>query len=183
MRPSGHGRGRFAPAPIAGRPRLLGVCRLGVLTAGLVPAAVAAVLLLTWTTTGQTALRLALIDGASGDEVWAVPVNPGQWVRLRYVHSADRTPVESWFRVSGDPLGLVLEEERYAWYGAGLEFYGPDSMEWETGWVVVRPDRHLSRLPLRVAGTVEQELCAGKARVRLNDLASFGQSLIVEVRP
>ncbi len=127
--------------------------------------------------------RLAIVDVETGDELWATEVQAGDAVWYSYVHSADKTPVESLLRVVPPPEGLVLELERYLWYGAGLEFRRDRGVVLDGEWVVVHAERALGRLVLRVAGTVAQTVTVGGEAVVLADLASYGRRVALEVRP
>lgn len=127
--------------------------------------------------------RVAVIDGESGAELWAAPVQTGDVVVYEYTHSADKTPIQSWLRVDTPTSGFVLEQERYLWYGAGLEFRADYGVVLEDGWVVVYADRPVPQLVLRVAGTVEQRLVVGRHCTTLGDLATFGRRIMLEVRP
>lgn len=129
------------------------------------------------------AWRVAVVDGESGVELWAAPVQTGDVVVYEYTHSADKTPVQSWLRVDTPTSGFILELERYLWYGAGLEFRADYGVVLEDGWVVVYADRPVPELVLRVAGTVEQRLIVGRRCTTLGDLATFGRRIMLEVRP
>jgi len=128
------------------------------------------------------AWRVVLVDVETGAELWSAPVAPGDAIWYAYVHSADKTPVESLLRVS-PPEGLVLELERYLWYGAGLEYRSDRGVVLDGEWVVVNAERVIGRLILRVAGTVEQTIRLGEETVALGQLAAYGRRVALEVRP
>ncbi|BAS26513.1 DUF1850 domain-containing protein [Limnochorda pilosa] len=123
---------------------------------------------------------LRLSDGRAAEVLLQVPVRPGQPIRYGYTHSSDRTPVEDLFTVTPSG-GLRLVEERYRWYGVGLEYHSQASIREEDGQVVVTVNRTLGRLPLRVAATVDQWLEVGPCRWRLGDLAPPGAAVVLEV--
>lgn len=125
--------------------------------------------------------RVVVLDLETGEELWSAPARTGDPVWYTYTHSADKTPVQSLMRVS--PEGLVLELERYLWYGAGLEFRSDRGVVLEDGWVVVHAQRPIGRLVLRVAGTVEQAVIVGGQRTTLGELAAYGRRVALEVRP
>lgn len=103
--------------------------------------------------------------------VKSVKVKPGDEVILSYIHSSDKTPVKQVFTVSGDEL-LKLQEERYRWYGAGLEFGSRYEVNTEDGWVrITGYDRSFETLPVRVAETVSQELVVNDKVIVLTELA------------
>ena len=66
---------------------------------------------------------------------------------------------------------------------AGLEFRSDRGVALDGEWVVVAAERVVGRLPLRVAGTVEQEIVVGRRRTTLGQLAEFGERVMLEVRP
>lgn len=115
--------------------------------------------------------------------MWAAPAHTGDIVAYAYTHSADKTPVESRLRVEGPRKGFVVAQERYLWYGAGLEYRADFGVGRDGGWVVVDVERPLPKLPLRIAGTVEQRVSVGDESVWLGELASYGQRVVLEVRP
>jgi len=126
--------------------------------------------------------RVVVVDLATGEELWSAAAQAGDPVWYTYTHSADKTPVQSLLRVS--PVdGLVLELERYLWYGAGLEFRADRGVVLDGEWVVVHANRVIGRLVLRVAGTVEQEIIVGPQRTTLGQLAAYGSRVALEVRP
>lgn len=129
------------------------------------------------------AWRVVVVHLDTGSELWSVPVRAGDEVWYKYTHSADKTPVQSLLRVEAPPVGLVLVLERYLWYGAGLEFRSDRGVALDGEWVVVAAERVVGRLPLRVAGTVEQEIVVGRRRTTLGQLAEFGERVMLEVRP
>lgn len=132
---------------------------------------------------GDPRWRVVVVDVTTGDELWWAPADANDEVWYMYTHSADKTPVHSLMRVVPPPVGLVLELERYLWYGAGLEYRRDRGVMLDGEWVVVRAHRVLGRLVLRVAGTVEQEVAVGDERITLGQLANFGRRLALEVRP
>lgn len=130
-----------------------------------------------------TLWRVVLLDSDTGAELWSAPARSGESITYAYVHSADKTPVESRLRVESPEKGFVVEQERYLWYGAGLEYRSDFGVGREDEWVVVDVERPLPRLVLRVAGTVEQRLVVGAEAVVIGDVASYGRRVTLEVRP
>lgn len=135
-------------------------------------------------TDGNVALwRVVVLDGESGAELWSAPARTGDVVVYGYVHSSAKTPIESRLRVEKPGAGFVVEQERYQWYGPGVEFRADRGVFWEDGWYVVPLDRPVERLVVRVAATVEQRLAIGSVAVALGELAPEGRRLVLEVRP
>lgn len=111
----------------------------------------------------------------------AQKVEIDQIIILAYTHSSDGTPVQQIFRVS-DSKTLDLLEERYRWYGAGLEFGSGYDISYKDGWVFVTGyDRSFKSLPIRVASTISQILIIDSAEIRLSDLAPAGSRLLVKI--
>lgn len=129
------------------------------------------------------AWRVVVVDVDTGRELWSAPAHVGGEVWYVYTHSADKTPVQSLLRVEAPPVGLVLVLERYLWYGAGLEYRADRGVALDGEWVVVEAERVVGRLPLRVAGTVEQQIVVGHRSTTLGQLAEFGGRVTLEVRP
>lgn len=113
--------------------------------------------------------------------LYSYPVEPGQEVLLSYRHSSDGTPVGQLFRIREDGL-LQLMEERYAWYGAGLEFGSGYDFSFAVDQVHVKGyNRTFDSLYLRVARTVPQVLEFSGRKVFLSDLAPGGTRLLLKV--
>lgn len=134
-------------------------------------------------TPGDGELRVVVVDVETGDELWWAPAAAGDELWYMYTHSADKTPVHSLLRVCPPPVGLVLEQERYLWYGAGLEYRRDRGVVLDGQWVVVHAKRVIGGLVLRIAGTVEQRVVVGDESTTLGQLASYGRRVMLEVRP
>ncbi len=127
------------------------------------------------------ALNIYRVEAQSENLVSSVRVEPGSEVTLRYTHSSDGTPVEQLFTV-GKTKTLHLLEERYRWYGAGLEFGSEYEVTFEDGWVCIRGyDRSFETLPIRVAATVTQTLTIDDTSLLLSDLAPAAARLLIKV--
>ena len=128
-------------------------------------------------------LNIYQVDGPSQSLLSASPVVKGEEVILRYIHSSDGTPVEQVFQISVEKT-LDLLEERYRWYGAGLEFSSDYTITAKDGWVRVSGyDRNFTALPIRVAATVPQTLTVGDTTILLSDLAPPATRLLVKIEP
>lgn len=189
-------RSRFPAAPIPARARWLCLVLAGLAAAAAATGPAAAV---SWAGTPAEAgaeepqppatccsgepVRIVVVDLETGEELWSASARAGDEIWYTYTHSADKTPVQSLLRVEAPPVGLVLVLERYLWYGAGLEFRSDRGVYLDGRWVVVEAERAVGRLPLRVAGTVEQEIIVGQNRTTLSELAEYGARVMLEVRP
>jgi hypothetical protein len=102
---------------------------------------------------------------------------------LEYINSRDLNPIIDVFRVGGKGYFYLLEE-RYPWYGVGQEYHQSKDIFFEDGMVVVRLNKEMNILPLRVAYTVEQILKVNNKQYLLNSLAKSGEAidLLVEVK-
>lgn len=77
---------------------------------------------------------------------------------IRYRHSSDHTPVEDIFRI-GTEGEIVLIEERYRWYGAGLESHpAAADTEFSKGWTRVHLHRVMPGFLLRVGEVADHTL-------------------------
>ncbi len=126
------------------------------------------------------AYYLSIYEGKSGKIVEQIMVEPGDMVELSYVHSADGTPVKAVFLIEEE--GLRLLEEKYSWYGAGLESGSGRDFMFENDEVTVSGyDKIFKELPVRVARTVPQEIHLEERTILLNNLAPGGSLLVIRV--
>jgi len=143
-------------------------------------------------------VRILLVLGLAGAVIlalWPVPVltvrstHParllwGQQVRapiplrLEYTHSVERTPVVELYRA--DAQGLRLLRMEFVSQGAGLP---------STGYVregdrfVLKTDRFLNNLALRVSAVARPRLTVGRQTFDLLALAGDGGTVVLAVRP
>lgn len=124
---------------------------------------------------------LMVHEQGNEEALYTFPVREGDRVALHYTHSADKTPVMSIFRVGEE--GLVLIEERYSWYGAGLEAGGDYHFSFDEEEVRVSgQDRLFPVFPVRVARSFPQDLLIDNERLRLQDLAPGGTLLLISLQ-
>ncbi len=129
-----------------------------------------------------TAHYLTFYKGYTDEAIYQLQVEPGEILILNYIHSSDRTPVTALFEIQED--GLLLLEEKYSWYGAGLESGTNLEFTFEADEVSVSGyDRFFERLPLRVARTVPQEVVLKDQgiSISLNHLAPGGTLLVIVI--
>lgn len=112
------------------------------------------------------------------------PVKPGDRFYLHYIHSSDKTPVHDIFEigVSGE---MILIEENFDWYGAGLEFMNWEkaSIMIEDGMIKVHLKRHLPSLHLRVGRVANHTFKFNGMVIPLNQIAKGGELLKIWVGP
>ncbi len=116
----------------------------------------------------------------SGDPariLWGQPIRAPIPFRLEYTHSVERTPVTEVYQA--DAQGLHLRRMEFVSQGAGLP---------STGYVregdrfVLRTDRLLNTLTLRVSAVARPRLIIGSRILDLLDLAGDGGTVILAVR-
>ncbi len=88
-----------------------------------------------------------------------IKVQPGDLFFYHYTHSADYTPIKDIFRVEKDGK-MMLIEEAYLWYGAGLEFQDRTDVQinFEGAWTKVHLKRIFNQLALRIGSIASQTL-------------------------
>jgi len=93
-------------------------------------------------------------------------------MELRYVHSVERTPVIEVYRVDADGLHLILM--RFSSQGAGLPTEGYVR---EGDHFVIRTDRRIGDLEVRVSRVASHHLVAGPDTLDLVGLAGDGAAI------
>ena len=109
-------------------------------------------------------------------------IERGDYFYLDYTHSSDLTPVHDIFQIN-DQDTIVLLEEDYYWYGAGLEFH-PDAnahISYEDKKTKVRLYRVFPHFLLRVGRVAGHVITYKKQRVFLKDIAKGGSLVWIRV--
>ncbi|MEW6262044.1 MAG: DUF1850 domain-containing protein [Thermodesulfobacteriota bacterium] len=113
--------------------------------------------------------------------LWETAVRPGDSFTLDYVHSSDHTPVQDRFRI-GEDGGIVLEEERYLWSGAGLDSHPPDgTLDYTGRWTRVRLHRAFPRFLLRVGEVAGHRLTVNGKTLPLLGIAKGRERVWIHV--
>ena len=127
-------------------------------------------------------LKVESLD--SGKTLFDCSLQAGDRFLIDYIHSSDKTPVQDIFEVSEKGI-LVLVEERFSWFGAGLEH-----LRWEKASVVYEKDctrvllhREFPSLRLRVGRIAQHRLTVGGTAIFLRDIARGGELLEFRVEP
>jgi hypothetical protein len=120
-------------------------------------------------------LEVRVVDARTSRVLWHRASEPGELIELRYQHSVERTPVVEVFRIERDGLHLVLM--RFSSQGAGLPTEGYVR---EGDHFVLRTDRRVGDLGLRVSQVAGQHLVAGADRVDLVALAGDGAAVVLQ---
>ncbi len=127
-----------------------------------------------------SAYYVSIYEGQSEEILYQRQVELNDKLTLNYIHSADKTPISAVFEIKED--GLYLIEEKYSWYGAGLEAGSGHSFEFKDQEVTVSGyERLFEEMPIRVARTVPQEIVINDEVVLLNELAPGGKLLIIRI--
>lgn len=125
-------------------------------------------------------LVFQIVRHPEGRLLWQRAVAPGDLLELDYTHSSDGTPVRDIFRVEQDGH-VVLLEEQYRWYGAGLESHPQAAISFEGERTRVTVNRRLPHLLIRVGRVSNPVIRSGDARVALADLAPGGSLLQLRI--
>lgn len=109
---------------------------------------------------------------------------PGDRFYIHYIHSSDKTPVHDVFEIgiSGE---MILIEENFDWYGAGLEFmkWEKASINIEDGKIKVLLRRHFPSLLLRVGRIANHTFIFNGVNLPLREVARGGELLKIWVIP
>jgi hypothetical protein len=132
---------------------------------------------------GQTAFSLRIRD-FEGANLLILPIHIGDQFYIHYIHSSDKTPVLDTFQID-DTGQLVLVEEAFLWYGAGLEFQNHPGVQlsYDGKWSTVRLNRVFPELVIRVGRIAQQRLILKDQSIRFDHLARPGERLILSVNP
>jgi hypothetical protein len=127
------------------------------------------------------ALYLQVVRSSNGQLLWECRVEPGDHFCIDYRHSSDHTPVHDLFRIDAQAdaqARLVLIEEDYLWYGAGLEFDpAAADISFSDGRTAVHLQRVLPHFLLRVGEVANHVLTIHQERVPLLSIAKGRESV------
>jgi hypothetical protein len=112
------------------------------------------------------------------------PVRSGEFFYFQYIHSSDQTPIRDTFRIGEEGM-IILVEEAFLWYGAGLEFqaHGDVQVSHADRWTRVRLNRPFPSLPIRVGRIAEQTLIVQGQSLRLDQIGKPGECLTLSLSP
>lgn len=131
---------------------------------------------------GLEGLIFQIVRTAGEEVLWESPVQPGDFFTIDYRHSSDHTPVQDLFRIE-EGGGIVLIEERYRWYGAGLESHpAVGSTDYSGDWTRVHLYRPLPRFLLRVGEVAKHVLTIHGQAVPLLSIARGRDSVWIRVK-
>ena len=148
--------------------------------AGLAAAAVFAA----WTVANPRAesghMVLEVVRRGDDRVLWAHSVQTGDCLTIDYRHSSDHTPVHDVFQITAEGT-FVLIEERFDWYGAGLEFHPSADISFANGATRVRLHRAFPQIPLRVGEVAGHVLTVQEARLPLLGVAKGRESVCIRI--
>ena len=122
---------------------------------------------------------LQVVRRATGQVLWEHPVHAGDSFTIDYRHSSDHTPVHDIFRIAENGE-IVLIEEDYLWYGAGLEFNpAVADISISESMTRVRLHRVFREVPLRVGEVAGQVLTIHQERLPLLNIAKGRESICI----
>ncbi|MBU0653423.1 MAG: DUF1850 domain-containing protein [Proteobacteria bacterium] len=129
----------------------------------------------------EQGLTFQIVRTAGEEVLWESPVKPGDYFTIDYRHSSDNTPVHDLFQIGSDGL-IVLIEESYRWYGAGLESH-PDvgKTDFTGEWTRVRMRRAFPRFLLRVGEVADHVLTIHGRKLPLLSIARGRESVWIRV--
>jgi hypothetical protein len=110
------------------------------------------------------ALYLQVVRPPEDSVLLEFQVEDGDLFYIDYVHSSDHTPVHDVFQIRQDTI--VLTEERFDWYGSGLESLSHDGarVAFEGDATRVFLNREMPRLLLRVGRVAGHVMtCQGRS--------------------
>jgi len=108
--------------------------------------------------------------------LWSHPVQAGDSFTIDYRHSSDHTPVHDVFQVTAAGA-FVLVEERFDWYGSGLEFHPSANITFCGSQTRVRLDRVFTEIPLRVGEVAGHTLTVHGTGLPLLSVAKARESV------
>ena len=109
-------------------------------------------------------------------------IEQGDFFYLDYTHSSDLTPVHDVFQISKQGM-IVLLEENYDWYGAGLEFH-PEAdgiISFEDKKTRVHLHRIFPEFLLRVGRVANHVLTYKSRKIPLKEIAKGGNLVWIRV--
>ena len=125
-------------------------------------------------------MLLEIVRQGNDQVLWAHPVQTGDSFTIDYRHSSDLTPVYDVFQVTAEGA-FVLLEERFDWYGSGLEFHPSADITFSGAQTRVRLHRPFPQIPLRVGEVAQQALTIHQTRLLLLSVANGRESVCIRI--
>ena len=125
-------------------------------------------------------LRLEILRRDDGRILWHTSVSAGDRFEIYFRHSSDHTPVYDLFEVSAEG-GFLLLEERFHWYGAGLEFHPSADVSFSSEGTRIRLRRPFPVIALRTGLTAEHCLRIRDREISLLAIAQGSDALWIRI--
>lgn len=126
-------------------------------------------------------LNFQIVKTTDEKLLWESPVQRGDHFTIEYRHSSDHTPVRDLF-VIGDEGEIVLIEESYLWYGAGLESHpSMGNTDLSGDWTRVQLRRIFPKFLLRVGEVANHVLTIHGRAIPLLSIAGGRESIWIRV--
>jgi hypothetical protein len=125
-------------------------------------------------------MLVEIVRRADDRVLWTHPVHAGDSVIFDYVHSSDHTPVHDVFQVTAAGT-FVLIEERFDWYGSGLEYHPSADITFSDSQTRVRLHRLFPQIPLRVGEVAQQVLTVHQTHLPLLSIAKGRESICIRI--
>jgi hypothetical protein len=125
-------------------------------------------------------LFLEVVRRADDHVLWAHPVRAGENFTIDYRHSSDHTPVHDTFQITAEGA-IILVEERFDWYGSGLEFHPSADISASGSQTLVRLHRPFPEIPLRVGEVAGHVLTVQGMRLPLLSVAKGRESVCIRI--
>jgi len=130
--------------------------------------------------TGGNRLVLQIVLVSDNSVLSEFTVSTGDRFYLDYVHSSDHTPIHDVFEV-GRHGEIILIEEDFRWYGAGLEFHPQADITFADEGTQVRLHRIFPNFLLRVGRIADQKISYRNTVISLKTLAQGGSLIRIRI--
>ena len=129
---------------------------------------------------GSNRLVLQIVAVPDNGVLWESTVITGDRFYLDYVHSSDHTPIHDVFEV-GRHGEIILIEEDFRWYGAGLEFHPQADITFADEGTRVRLHRIFPNFLLRVGRIADHKISYRNTVIPLKALAQGGSLIRIRI--
>ncbi|MDD3919550.1 MAG: DUF1850 domain-containing protein [Eubacteriales bacterium] len=119
-----------------------------------------------------------------GTPLFALPIQAGQCFEIRYLHSANRSPVTDTIEWTGEEL--MVRETLYKTFGAGIPIpadgIGTELVKTDEGYVLKNINKPMKSFLLMTQTIPDHHLAIGGASYRLIDYGGVGAMLDIRVQ-
>lgn len=129
--------------------------------------------------------RSVLWVTAEEDTVAKVTAYEGLPIKIRFIHSVQKTPVEEYLHVEGDLQTIQLDSTVYHSFGVGLPFLEADG-DWRqegNSFVLENMNRHFPSLSLRTGLGTQLTLTIDGMEYPLYEMYQPGQKIDIDIVP